>query len=124
MSASLGGEGLGRAGNLAHKGACGGPAVEPQVEGYLVVARAARMQRCTGGRDLGQPPLDRGVDVLVGVGEREFAFVELASDPPKTSLDGCQLSLRNKLRRRQAASVGDAAGDVERIEVVIGLERR
>jgi hypothetical protein len=62
------------------------------------------------------------VDVLVGVEEGELAFVELAPDPPKASLDGCQLPLRQKLRRRQAAGVGDAARDVEWIEVVIGIE--
>jgi hypothetical protein len=82
------------------------------------------VQRGTGGRDLRQPPLDCGVYVLVGVEEGELAFVELASDPPKTSLDGCQLTLRQELRRRQATSVRDAAGDVEGVEVVIGIERR
>ena len=124
MDAGFGGKGLGRTRDLGHEGARGGPAVQPQVEGNLVVARAARMERGTGRRDLRQPPLDRGVDVLVGVEERELAFVELASDPAKASLYGRQLALGQKLRRRKAASVRDAAGDVERVEVVIGLKRR
>jgi len=64
------------------------------------------------------------VDVLVGIEEGELAFVELAPDSAQTSLDGCDLSCREKLCRRQAASVRDAAGDVERVEVVIGIERR
>jgi hypothetical protein len=82
------------------------------------------VQRGTAGRDLRQPPFDRGVNVLVGVEEGELAFVELASDPPKPSLDCFQLPLRQELRRRQAASVRDAPGDVERVEVVVGIERR
>jgi hypothetical protein len=43
----------------------GGAAVEAQVQRYLVVARASGVQRCACRRDLGQPSLDRGVDVLV-----------------------------------------------------------
>jgi hypothetical protein len=124
MGAGFGGKGLGRAGDFAYEGARGGPAVEAQVEGHLVVARAARVQGSAGGRDLRQPPLDCGVDVLIGFEEGELAFVELAPDPPQASLDRCQLPCREKLRRRQAASVRDAARDVERIKVVVDIERR
>jgi len=42
-------------------------------------------------RQLGEPALDRGVDVFVGLFEIELAGVELALDPPEASLDRGQL---------------------------------
>ena len=48
------------------------PEEQPQVERDLVVAAAAGVQLGAGrARDLGDPPLDRGVDVFVGRRERE-----------------------------------------------------
>ena len=82
------------------------------------------MQCGARGRELGQPALDCSVDVFVRVFEIEFTRVELALDPPQAALDRCQLRFGNKARRGQPASVGDAAGDVERIELEVDLERR
>jgi hypothetical protein len=77
-----------------------------------------------GRRDLGKPPFDRGVDVLVGFLELELARVELALYPPEATLDGCEPAPGQKARRREAARVGEAARDVERVELEIDLERR
>jgi len=41
--------------------------------------------------DLGQPPLDRGVNVLVRVGQLELAVLQLTLDAAKAALDGRQL---------------------------------
>ena len=50
--------------------------------GDLVVAAAAGVQLgARGPGELGDPPLDRGVDVLVGRDERERTRVELGPDP-------------------------------------------
>ena len=57
------------------------PEVQPQVERDLVVAAAAGVQLGAGrARDLGDPALDRGVDVLVGRCERERAARQLLLD--------------------------------------------
>ena len=49
------------------------------VGGYLVVARARRVQAAAGARrHLGDPSLDRHVDVLVAVSERKGAVAQLA----------------------------------------------
>ena len=51
------------------------------VGGDLVVARARGVQLAADrAGDLGEPPLDRHVDVLVVASEREVALVELALD--------------------------------------------
>jgi hypothetical protein len=64
------------------------------------------------------------VDVFVGVFEIELARVELALDAPEAALDRGQLRPGKKARCGQPASVGDAAGNVERIELEVDLERR
>jgi hypothetical protein len=121
---SLGGKSIDRPGDFAHERTRGGPAVEPEIEGHLVVARAARVQCGAGGRDLGQPPLDGGVNVLIGIDEGELASVELAPDPAKPAFDGGQLGRGYESGLREAARVGDAPADVERVELEIGVERR
>lgn len=45
------------------------------------------MQGGAGGGDLGQPALDRRVDVLVGLAELELALVQLAPDPAEAAFD-------------------------------------
>jgi hypothetical protein len=75
-------------------------------------------------RDLGQPPLDRGVDVLVRVRKLKGAGVELALDPPQAALDRPERGGLEDPGRGQAARVGDAARDVEGIELVVDRERR
>jgi hypothetical protein len=66
-------------------------AIKAEVEGDLVVARPACMQGGPSWRDLREPPLDRRVDVLVGVEERERAGIKLFADAAQSSLDGGQL---------------------------------
>ncbi len=117
-------KGFHNSGDLGRELAGRGSAVETEVERDLVVARPARVQRSPGGCDLGQPPFDRRVDVLVRVEERECARIELLADPAQTSLDGGQLSAGNDARGGKPASVSDAAGDVKGVELVVGVERR
>jgi hypothetical protein len=64
------------------------------------------------------------MDVLVVCEEADRAVVELAPDPPQTPLDGLQLRGLEKASRGQPARMGDAAGDVVRIQLEIDLERR
>ena len=92
---------------------------EPQVERHLVVARPPRVQRRPGGRDLGQPALDRGMDVLVFQLELELVAVQFALDLPEPAADRGQLAGREEARRRQAACVREAPRDVVRIELVV-----
>ena len=57
------------------------PDPQPQIERDLVVAAPAGVQLGAGrAGDLGDPALDRGVDVLVRGGELERALVQLGSD--------------------------------------------
>ena len=73
-------------------------------------------------RQLGQPALDGGVNVFVRLFEVELAGVQLALDAPETALDRCELRFGKEAGRRQPASVGDAARDVERIKLEIDLQ--
>ena len=82
------------------------------------------MQSGAGGGDLGQPALDRGVDVLVGLAELELTFVQLALDAAKAALDQREARPGEKTRGGKPTRVGDAAGDVERIQLEISLQRR
>src|ERR1700687_113898 len=82
------------------------------------------MQRGPGGRDLGQAPLDCGVDVLVALADLELALVQLALDASQAALDQRESCPGQKTRREQAARVGDAAGNVERIQLEVRLQRR
>jgi hypothetical protein len=82
------------------------------------------VQGGTGRRDLGQPPLDRGVNVLVGIEECEGAGIELFVDAPQTSPDRCQLRGGDDSGGSQPSCVGDATGDVKGVELVIGVEGR
>ena len=81
------------------------------------------MKRRAGGRYLGQAPLDRGVNVLVGLAELELPVVELALDPPEAAFDRGQSRWGDKACLGQPARVREAAGDVERIKLEIGLQR-
>jgi hypothetical protein len=82
------------------------------------------VQGGTGRRDLGQPPLDRGVNVLVGIEECEGAGIELFVDAPQTSPDRCQLRGGDDSGGSQPSCVGDATSDVKGVELVIGVEGR
>ena len=83
----------------------------------LVVARAGGVQLAADGADdLGQPPLDRHVDVLVGIQEGELAGVELGRDAVEAA------------EQLVAVGVGDDAGGREhrrvraRLRDVVGRE--
>jgi hypothetical protein len=82
------------------------------------------MQRGTGGGDLGEPPLDRGVDVLIGVEELERAGIELFADASQATLDRLQLCGRDDARGSEAARMRDAARDVEGVQLEVGIQRR
>jgi hypothetical protein len=77
------------------------------------------MQSRAGRRDLCETALDGGVDVLIGLAELELTAVELALDSAKAALDRGQPSPGQESRLGQAPRMGDAAGDVERIELEI-----
>jgi hypothetical protein len=94
MRSSLGGESVDRLRDGRHQYRCRGTAVETKVKRDLVVARAAGVQGGAGRGELGQPALDRGVNVFVGLLEIELTGVELALDPPEAALDRRQLRLR------------------------------
>jgi hypothetical protein len=101
----------------------GGAAVEAEVERDLVVARAPGVQRRACWRDLGQPSLDRGVDVLVRVGQLELAVLQLTRDAAKATFDGRQLRTSDDSGGGKPARVRDAAGDVVRVELEVDLQR-
>ena len=110
--------------DLGRQLAGGRTAVEAEVKRDLVVARPARVQCGTSRSNLGQPPLDRRVDVLVRVEKRKLAGLKLFVDAAQSSLDGCQLCGRDDAGRGEPARVRDAAGDVKRVELEIRIERR
>ena len=77
------------------------------------------MQRRPGRRDLGQAPLDRGVDVLVLELEVELVAVQLTFDLPEPATYRRKLAGREDARRGQPARVREAPRDVVRIELVV-----
>jgi len=81
------------------------------------------VKRRTGRGDLGQAPLDRGVNVLVRLAELELPVVELALDPAEATLDRGKSRSRKKAGLGQPACMREAAGDVERIKLEIRLQR-
>jgi hypothetical protein len=93
VRSSLSGQGVDHLRDRRHQGRPGGTAVQTKVKRHLVVARAAGVQGGAGRRELGQPALDRGVNVFVGLLEIELTGVELALDPPEAALDRSQLGL-------------------------------
>jgi hypothetical protein len=109
--------------DLGRQLAGGGAAVETEVQRDLVVARPASVQRGAGRRDLGEPALDRGVDVLVGIDESKGSRVQLLADTAQPSLDGGQLPGGDDPGGSKPARVRDAARDVKGIKLVVGVER-
>jgi hypothetical protein len=63
------------------------------------------------------------VDVFVRVGDFERPVLQLFVDSAEAALDRHQLRTGDDFRGRQAACVGDAAGDVVWIELDVDLER-
>ena len=60
---------------------------QAKIQGDLLVSRSACVQRHAGGRQLGQPTLDRGMDVLICVGKFELLVAELPAYLLKALLD-------------------------------------
>ena len=81
------------------------------------------MQSSAGGSQLGQPALDGGVDVLVGLAKLELFTIQLLLDAAKAPLDRGELRLRDDARRGEATRVREAAGDVEWVQLEVGLQR-
>jgi hypothetical protein len=73
-------------------------------------------------RELGEPALDRGVDVLIAFVELERSGLQLVADDGETLLDGAEVGRRDEPGGFQSARVGNAAGDVIRIELEVGLQ--
>src|SRR5260221_3759012 len=124
VTARLGGERLDQLRNRGRQLRRGNPAVQPQVQRDLVVARSPGVQGGAGGRDFGEPSLDGGVDVFVRVFEIEGSRIELALDPTQAALDRRELGFGKKARGGQPARVSEAAGDIKRIQLEVDLERR
>jgi hypothetical protein len=124
MAVGLRTQGFNHRSDLRCQLAGGGAAVETEVKRDLIIARPARVQGGTGRRYLRQPPLDRRVDVLIGVEKIEGAGIKLFAHPPQTSLDGGQLRGGDDSGGSQPSCVGDAAGDVKGVQLVIGVEGR
>ena len=89
-------------------------APQPQVGGDLVVAAARRVQLGAGrSGQLGDAPLDRGVDVLVARDERERVAGQLVLDLVERAEDRASTSSSvEQPGPLQAADVGARAGDV------------
>ena len=86
-------------------GALGGE--QRQVGRHLVVSRAAGVQLAAERPDqLGQPSLDRRVDVLVGVAELELLPLELAGDLVEAAADPFQLLRGDHPRHARAPPRG------------------
>ena len=64
------------------------------------------------------------MNVLVGIEECEGAGIELFAHPPQPSLDGCQPAGGNDAGRSEPTRMGDAAGYVEGVQLVVGVEGR
>jgi hypothetical protein len=124
MRSSLGGERIDHVPDRGNKLRSGNAAVQPQVQRNLVVARAPCVQGGPGRRDFSEPAFDCGVNVLVGVFEFEFVCVELPLDTAQATLDRRQPALGKKARRGKATRVSEAAGDVERVQLEVDLQRR
>jgi hypothetical protein len=64
------------------------------------------------------------VDVLVGLAELELAVVQLALDAAKATLDQREARPGQKARREKPARMRNAAGDIERVQLEVRLQRR
>ena len=86
---------------------------QTQVERDLIVATAPGVQLCAGGpRDLGDPPLDRGVDVFVGRRERELPRRELLFDARERGRDDLPLLLVEQADALEHVHVRARSGEV------------
>jgi hypothetical protein len=97
---------------------------EPEVERDLVVAAATGVELAADGADeLGQPALDRHVDVFVAALEAERVRLELLADALEPAAQATPLGRRQELGAHQRLHVRQAALDVVRPELAIDRER-
>ena len=86
---------------------------QPEIGGDLIVAAAAGVQLGAGrSGQLGDPPLDRGVHVLVAGRELEDAVVQLLLDAVERGDDDRDLVVGEDPGPTEPAHVGPRAGDV------------
>ena len=87
--------------------------IQAHIEQDLVVTAAGGMQLAAQGADLlGQPPLDRHVDVFVHRQEEETSLLQLALHALQPSGDFLTLSAGEDLLLDQHAAMGHATADV------------
>src|SRR5258708_33444875 len=101
VTARLGGERLDHVRNRGRQLRRGNPAVQPQVQSDLVVARSPGVQGGAGGGGVGEPSLDGGGDVLVRVFEIEVTGVQLAPYPTPDAVERRQSWTRKTAGNRQ-----------------------
>ncbi len=98
--------------------------VQPDVRRHLVVAAAACVQLARRLADqLAQTALDGGVDVLIGGQNGEGSGVELGLDRFEAVHNRRHFVRREDAHALQRARVGDAAGDVRRVQPPIEADR-
>ena len=76
-----------------------------------------------GAGELRQPPLDRHVDVLVPVGERELPALQLARDQLEPGDEGIELAIVEDAGAVERPSVGDRPADVLRPKPPVEADR-
>jgi hypothetical protein len=97
--------------------------VQQDVGDHLVVAAAGGVQAPAGVADeLGQSPLDRCVDVLVGLAEGEVAAAQLVLDARETRGDGVGVVAGDDPLRRQHPGVGARGREVLGPQAAVELE--
>src|SRR5438132_13983098 len=86
---------------------------EAEIEGDLIVAAPTGVELPAERADqLGEPALDRHVDVLVRGEEAEAAGVELAGDGGQAALEARTFPPREQPGAHERVHVRDAAGDI------------
>ena len=95
-------------------------AEQAERRGHLVVAAPARVEAGAGvAGQLGDPPLDRGVDVLVGLDVGELARGQFGLGGVERRLDRSHLRSAEDAGHAQPGHVGPAAADVEAGEALV-----
>ena len=98
---------------------------QPEIGRHLVVAAAAGMQLA--GRladEFAQPPLDRGMDILVGRGECERFRSQFFSDLRQAGAEFRELIGRQQSGALERMSPGDRAADVLGGQAAVDGQRR
>ena len=110
------------------RSACARVNIAMSVATWSLRERAVCSLPPTGADDLGQPPLDRHVDVLVGVQERELAGVELGlrrgrAPPSSASRSASVMIPAAGEHRRVRARLLDVVGPEAPVEADRGVQR-